>query len=364
MQTDSLFSHPLQNRIKTLDGFRGLAIILVMGYHYFTFFSAGWAGVDLFFVLSGFLITGKLVESAGSSNYFAGFYWRRLLRIVPLYYLILLVFFILVPLAWPSPITASYQQLINEQAYYWAFSINVYNAVQGWTENVILVPLWSIACEMQFYCIWPLVVLLVLKKRQWAVPALTGCLLFAIAFRLWGGFFLPLNAVYRYVLFPSRMDSFSTGAILYFFIHDKQYGKWLHADWILATICIAAAVCLMGYSGQKWAFGSIRVAQYGYTLNALFWGSIIGLALRTKGWLSIFFQSGWLRAAGKYSYGMYLFHIPVKVLIGVWCKVHFFSFNMNYLGILFLVVTAALAFISYHLLEKRVLYFKRIVNIK
>ena len=118
------------------------------------------------------------------------------------------------------------------------------------------------------------------------------------------------------------------------------------------------------FSGQKWQLGAGIVSKYGYTLNALFWGSVMGLALQKETALSSFFQSKWLVAAGKYSYGMYLLHVPVKVLITKWYKNDLSASNMNYWGVLFAAVTLILSFISYHLLEKKILYYKRIINIK
>ena len=141
----------LHNRIKILDGFRGLAILLVIGYHYLNFFSFGWTGVDLFFVLSGFLITGKLVESLDADHYFRNFYIKRILRIVPLYYFILLLFFVLIPFLLPSLVSISFNELQHEQIYYWTFVVNIYDAIHGWPQNVTLIHFWSLACEIQFY---------------------------------------------------------------------------------------------------------------------------------------------------------------------------------------------------------------------
>ena len=162
--------------------------------------------------------------------------------------------------------------------------------------------------------------------------------------------------------FRQELMLFLLGALLYFFVAEKQYKKWLSTGWLPATLCLAAAVYIVWHSGQQWALGASAVARYGYTLNALFWGSIMGLALGGKGMVSSFFQIRWLQAAGKYSYGMYLLHVPVKVLMAGWCKHHFPAINMNYLGLLFVVVTVILSFISYHLLEKRLLRYKNIFN--
>src|SRR5262245_49680016 len=137
-----------------------------MGFHFFQEFTFGWAGVDLFFVLSGFLITGKLVESIGSPNYFTAFYLKRLQRIVPLYYLVLLIFLILIPALAPSVVTDSMRQLIQDQWSYWAFSVNFIYASEGWPSYRSLLHLWTIACEMQFYLVWPFIVKWMLQYRK------------------------------------------------------------------------------------------------------------------------------------------------------------------------------------------------------
>ncbi|MEO5685227.1 MAG: acyltransferase [Chitinophagaceae bacterium] len=348
------------SRIRVLDGSRGLAILLVLGYHYYSFFSFGWIGVDLFFVLSGFLITGRLAATAGSSNYYINFYCKRLLRIAPLYYLILVLFF-LVPLLWPSSVTGSYQQLIKEQAWYWSFSVNIYNALFGWTDNIIFVPLWSVACEMQFYLIWPLICLLLFQKKQWAV-ILIGLVAFALVFRLFAGHFFTMQPEYRYVLLPARIDSFSIGALLYFFSREAKYHWLLHKGWLLAVACLAAATAMMIMAKQTWQLGAEMVARYGYTLNALFWGGILGSTIQQAGGLVRIFQAKWLVTAGKYSYGIYLLHVPVKVLMVKWFKNNAPAVSIHAQIFLSVLLTAGLAFLSYHLFEKKFLNYKRLLN--
>ena len=131
--------------IPALDGIRGIAILLVM-LHHFTIYggmqptatadklfylvaSAGWCGVDLFFVLSGFLITGILFDTKESSHFFRNFYMRRCLRIFPLYYGSLAVVFIVLP--WFMPLGWRFHQLLTEQGWYWVYLSNVLIAAKG-----------------------------------------------------------------------------------------------------------------------------------------------------------------------------------------------------------------------------------------
>jgi hypothetical protein len=157
-----------------LDGVRGIAILLVL-FHHFTVFDPitgvgawlgfaallGWCGVDLFFVLSGFLITGILIDARGSSRYFSSFYMRRSLRIFPLYFLVVFLSFVVLPrfpalhdvLAGPTDVV---------QWPYWTYLVNFAIADRAQFLHGILDISWSLAIEEQFYIVWAVVV--------WALP--------------------------------------------------------------------------------------------------------------------------------------------------------------------------------------------------
>ena len=164
-----------------LDGLRGIAIILVL-LHHLTIYRptrgidewiatvplVGWSGVDLFFVLSGFLITGILIDARGSKRYFTSFYARRTLRIFPLYYLVVFVALILVPLSqtlhrvlvgpYPDPPHLPYW------LYYTNFSIAERGLVHGWLDIA-----WSLAIEEQFYIVWAVLVFICLPRWLGAI---------------------------------------------------------------------------------------------------------------------------------------------------------------------------------------------------
>src|SRR3954465_2611530 len=133
-----------EKHVPALDGLRGLAIILVLLFHFTPsgvgggvgekvlgwIGSVGWCGVDLFFVLSGFLITGILYDAKGSSNYFRNFYMRRVLRVFPLYYGVLFFVFIVVPMVHPMT-RASDRQFIGNQHWLWLYMANVPQALSN-----------------------------------------------------------------------------------------------------------------------------------------------------------------------------------------------------------------------------------------
>src|SRR5688572_7114217 len=152
-----------RGHIPALDGLRGIAVLIVLGFHIFpNHVKFGWAGVDLFFVLSGFLITGILLESKGTPNYYRNYLAKRTLRIFPLYYFFLIVFFIVFPLVGYSDSIYNYDYLSSTQSWYWLY-------IQNWRiffdphypgEDIIS-HFWSLAIEEQFYIFWPLVIYLI-----------------------------------------------------------------------------------------------------------------------------------------------------------------------------------------------------------
>ena len=153
----------MQRRIPQLDAVRGLAILVVMMHnislkypllHSQQLFNNGWMGVDLFFVLSGFLITGILVDTNRSDSYFKNFYVRRCLRIWPLYYSLLFFMFVIVRFLSRS----QFQIVLQTSSPWWAFPLYLQNFLLPISTNAAgpLGVTWSLAIEEQFYLIWPL----------------------------------------------------------------------------------------------------------------------------------------------------------------------------------------------------------------
>src|SRR5262249_15937795 len=143
-----------------LDGLRGIAILLVLMLHqtealrdtgWRTFWSFGWAGVDLFYVLSGFLITGILLDARAQEGFFRRFYWRRVLRILPLYYLWLLFFTVVLPLSGAS--LAPLLSARHGQLWWWVHLSNWHFAFGHEVPTGISIA-WSLSIEEQFYLLW------------------------------------------------------------------------------------------------------------------------------------------------------------------------------------------------------------------
>jgi peptidoglycan/LPS O-acetylase OafA/YrhL len=179
-----------------LDGLRGIAIILVMFFHlvffrpacgvdhlFHRFTQYGWTGVDLFFILSGFLITGILLDAKGAPNYFRNFYVRRCLRILPLYYAFVIGLIFLYPLAGPH-FRAERDVLVANQPWLWTHTINWLVAKTGsFTSRTTLGTggFWSLAIEEQYYLVWPVMVLLL--SRRALFRTCIGLAVFSIAIR-------------------------------------------------------------------------------------------------------------------------------------------------------------------------------------
>jgi peptidoglycan/LPS O-acetylase OafA/YrhL len=307
--------------IPALDGLRGIAIILVM-VHHFTYYRPTygidawigsvvfffWTGVDLFFVLSGFLITGILLDTRGSERYFTSFYARRTLRIFPLYYLVLFVAFVVLP-QFPAvhPVLAG-QAEVPPQWPYWLYLTNFSIADGGWVHGWVDVG-WSLAIEEQFYLVWPLVIWLCPPRLLvWLCTAIFVGEVFARSFaRASDVAVLPI-----YVLPWFRLDGLVIGALLAVAL---RRGLMPALDRLVPAVVIVGvagliAVTILG--GHTWWWNR-RMQQFGYSLIAVVGGAMLVSAINRPAdslWPRML-STGWLRAFGKYSYGLYLIHAPV-----------------------------------------------------
>ena len=202
--------------IKSLDGIRALAIVLVMSFH-FEITHFGWLGVQLFFVLSGFLISGILwkekLRPAPLSDKFKKFWVRRSLRIFPLYFLFLLAFGLIYLVAkFPSyyPTYAPYA---------FTYSINFSRTIEGWQTNPVFTHLWSLSVEEQFYLIFPLLMFLCKPKlikyiMLFVILAAPAVRWFLADYYSYRGFTAEVVADIVYWNTFSHLDAFFMGGII------------------------------------------------------------------------------------------------------------------------------------------------------
>ncbi|AEI66688.1 acyltransferase family protein [Corallococcus macrosporus] len=371
----------LPEYLPALDGLRGVAVLMVIAYHSLTvlrsaslgaLFQVGWAGVDLFFVLSGFLITRILVQTRERGGYFRTFYARRALRIWPLYYLLLLFAFGV--MGWLLPALA-----FDPQRYPWPrYALYLQNL--GMTEfgPALLNVTWSLAIEEQFYLVWPLLVYF-LRNGQLRVLLWTCVLLSPVArlAALWEGV-TPLQ-VYTFTLF--RLDGLALGGLLALGVVDgratvdglARWGGRLAVPALLVALglsfaffgegaAIHMATALTG-AGGPW--GRALLVAGLYSLWALGFASLLGWVLSGRAsLLQGVLQWRPLRFVGQVSYGLYLFHALVIPAGGYYTRPLFYryipsTFVATGLGILFeYAVLLALTVVSWRCFERPLLRLK------
>lgn len=314
--------------LPALDGVRGLAILLVLVYHLMLFNNdtghrwmnrlssvreLGWMGVDLFFVLSGFLITGILYDTVHQRHFFRNFYMRRFLRIFPLYYGFLFALLLLTPVL--HVIWSGHQYVLL--AYLQNTDLWFPNADFHLAPLVDLTHFWSLAVEEQFYLFWPPLVFLIKDRRrlmQVAVALSVCALALRIALRLHGP---PVPLAPMLACTPCRMDTLLIGAFLALLLRGgkTQIAKWTPSFLFFAIMGMIVVVALR-VPGSKALLQNFFVGTFGYTLIAIAFAALIFLAMQPSTIWNRFFSTAWLRSLGKYSYGIYVLHILIGHLVG------------------------------------------------
>ncbi len=364
-----------------LDGLRGLAILTVICHNGLILEQAdltraekllqyvlnqGWVGVLLFFVLSGFLITGILLDSVGKPHAMRDFVVRRALRIFPLYYGFLLVVFVLLP--WLDMQPAIYEAHAPHQIWLWLYLDNWANALAH--QNDALPHFWSLSVEEQFYLFWPLLVLS-LRTPQRVAKACLAVAAVGVACRI-GSLMAGFDASDVYEMTTSRLDALALGG---FAAACWRVPAW--ADWVrrhAGRLSIAMLGIFLG--GAVLTHGFPRLSSMGV---------VVGYLVLAVVFAHIIYQSAWrdahagtekqpwqqraltwtpLQQIGKYSYGMYVFHKPLHDLVGphiqTWMGIgtpHTGS-ALGYLVVL-TGLTYAAAWLSFTLYEVHFLRLKR-----
>jgi peptidoglycan/LPS O-acetylase OafA/YrhL len=350
--------------IPELDGLRGIAISLVLLFHlHVPLFRIGWCGVDLFFVLSGFLITSILLATKGSAHYFRTFYARRFLRIFPLYYATLfLVFCVALPIA--AHLCIAKPVSISEQLWYWLYISNWWNALGH--SVYYLSHFWTLAVEEQFYLFWPMVVFLLSRRSlaTFSVATIVGCLVMRTAL-CWNSSYIEL--IHRGTFF--RMDDLAWGGLLALAATDERLAGRLKS--ILPTGAAIGLAVLIAVLVSVGPVGlSLPMITIGYTGLGVVSAYLVWKATNSSGDSKTFTRvllARPLRELGKYSYGIYVLHYPIVIVLElVRGRLAARSPRAEEMGV-FLVAGTVLAFaasylvalISWNVLEKRVLQWKK-----
>lgn len=349
-----------------LDGLRAFAILPVLMFHFKPTTGAlawlgplcnrGWIGVELFFVLSGYLITGILVDSAGKPGYYKNFIMRRALRVLPLYYLYLAVTFLVIHM---RPNIA--QDVANWGGLKWyAFYVgNIRMAMQAdWPPFRPLTMLWSLQVEEQFYLFYPL--LIACCKNSTLRRILWFCVVVAPALRCLTLLMIPHGGMTRYVLTPLRVDSLAAGGIVALLV--RQGGLPASRTLQLGSLAGVSACTVMFLTLGRLNndYDSPFVSTIGFSLVDLTCALVLAFVVSSpKGRLADALRWAPLVYIGQISYGLYLFHYPVGMVVrsalGRYLPV---SEGGTLNLIVSVVLSIVLAGLSWRFFESRVLRLK------
>ncbi|RXH56072.1 acyltransferase family protein [Granulicella sibirica] len=363
--------------VPALDGIRGLAILMVLANHFVIIEIASrapgfpwmqglrdslWTGVDVFFALSGFLITSILIETVETPGFFRNFYARRSLRIFPLYYAVVFLVLACTPLFqihWGGQqwrlLTYTNRIFIDPHQAGWNFDFG---------GGVSLIHFWSLHVEEQFYLVWPLLVFLLRKPRR-LLPLAIIFSLASLGLRFWlAGRGVDLIALYSSL--PTRADGLFLGASLALLLQSRfaaLAGRFALLVF-LASSGVMTAIFLRR-SGFVWWNAEPFLFAIQFTVVGIAATSLIALCLEPRSLASRVFRSPFLRLFGRYSYGLYIFQAVVPIFLRepmlrlVGSVLHRSLLTHFVVAILLLPIIVLCAVLSYRFFEKPLLGLKR-----
>jgi peptidoglycan/LPS O-acetylase OafA/YrhL len=359
-----------RGHVRELDGLRALAVTLVLLNHFGPLYDygtaitnlecVGWMGVDLFFVLSGFLITGILMDARHEQNFYRTFYVRRTLRIFPLYYVSMIVAFVV------------YMLYSANRYHYAAISARFFFYVGNlWLSTgyfpAILIPLWSLQVEEQFYLVFPYLIRKLEPARLFQI--LLWIVVLSGPARLASYFLLPRPHELQYFLTPFRLDAIALGALIAI---RARRGPWNIRPWVITTLMIGLIVAMFAYLSWGlfiWQL-TARICTFGFSIVDLAVASVVLWALRFRdSWPAGWLRNKVLQYVGKVSYGVYILQYPTYVLLRKldprW-KWHIFSSSdvntwktNGWVGFfVFCTIVVIIASVSFYVLENPFLRLK------
>ena len=374
---ESTLPFEFRGHIPALDGLRGVAVLMVLVVHFYLTegemlqaypflgpllskmaFAGTW-GVELFFVLSGFLITGILVDAKRNSNYFSVFYMRRVLRIFPLYYTVLTVIFVVLPIF--APFDQAAVDIAHRQIWLWTYLQNAPWSGGHWNDSDLfrLLHFWSLCVEEHFYLLWPLIVRFT-GLRHLTLIGIGGICLSLLA-RVWHT--MPDSPVILGWTSLTKLDGLLIGSLIAIGCRNISVNKLL--DGILAWVMVFSGI------GFAVIVGIPRKAALGYwsafpeLVTVIFFGCVVLYAMKQGSALSHILRCRILASFGKFSYGIYVIHyvcapgfiqlFQLRSLLG-WLGSPLLSQGVFYL--LTIGSSYGLAVISWHSMEKHFLSLK------
>ncbi len=359
----------LPEHILALDGLRGIAISLVVITHCenalkwnqysdvivkalnkFVRFST--CGVDLFFVLSGFLITGILLRSKGAQHYYRNFYARRALRIFPLYYGVLALILCATTLFGDPP--DGLMGSVSERWWLWGYGTNILMTLRDSWVFTSLNHFWSLAVEEHFYLFWPLLVF-ACRARPLMIFCLASIPISLLVRAVFVGFLH--NEVGAYVFTGCRLDALLVGCFIALIANTSRlesYQRYARALLCALGVTIPVFMCVVMH-----ASGTDRI--FGPSLFSLFFGSLLTVTLLSD-FLKQKLEHPALRFLGKYSYGIYVYHCLIIAGLQRYWNWTALPSIPNYFVFLSVAgsLSVAVAWVSYNLYEVHFLKLKKL----
>jgi len=366
-------NHASNQHIASLDGFRGLAVLMVVFFHCLVVSTggrgiaielignlsrSGWLGVEMFFALSGFLITGILLKTVERPQYFRNFYIRRTLRIFPLYYAVISICFGLAFLWHLAGREYAPQYLLYVQNF-------LPESAAHLGSHFRLIHFWSLAVEEQFYLFWPLVVWFT-RKRPHIFMAI--CIAIVLQGPFVRGIAISQGIPYPRLYFwtPFRLDSLVWGALAA--VSLKLLSEKHLNVFRIGTLYLGAVLLLLIFVDVKGILGwlnPVALIVGNWSMAMLSCGILLTLVTRHS-LFSKFFAFSPLRWFGKYSYGVYVYHYlfpDLNSYIRKFVLVHTGSVPLSAMAFIasFFIIGSTFALISYHGFEKHFLRLKDVL---
>jgi peptidoglycan/LPS O-acetylase OafA/YrhL len=344
--------------IKEFDGWRGVGILFVILAHSATqYFIGAWIFMEMFFVMSGFLITGILVDTKPKPGYYKNFMARRIVRVFPLYYLSLIIFFFVLPETWMD-----FSYYNNRQAWYWLYGTNWLMSIEGRSPTQTIDHFWSLAIEEQFYITWPLMVWIFSRKNL-----VRFCLFLFVASYIFRNIGLQLGFVipFPYVATLGRMEPIVLGSLIALLVRSNKSILEKITPYVLLIFGLLSIVSFI-YAGSFHMDHPVNY-RFTYTMVDIFFAGMITLTLSSNlpVLLRRIFRHPFIIKVGVMSYGLYIFHNIIFSLVEHNYKTSFVQLTGNEIAghaavvVCALLITAPVVYTIHKYIEVPLWKFKR-----
>ena len=344
-----------------LDGLRAVGILMVLVSHFFSpLFNVTvlWTSIDLLFALSGLLITGILIETKDDPQYFKKFYMRRLLRIFPLYYLLLLLFSLYAFVISIHPENFIYFK--NNFGYFLTYTQNWYFIRSGMPLFGHLNHTWTLAIDEQIYLLWPLLLWLCKNNKQ-LVLLCAATLVFSLTYRVVYNYSHPVGNDAYFINTFCRIDSFAAGSLMYCVL---RFSPAMSERKVFLTLLASLALFLAcGFADGSFLRSGNYMRNFGCTLAGIHFSTWLYFAVTARNSILKFILSNRLIVyIGKISYSLYVFHWFILIIMGARINdllLHAGIHSLLLSSVSCLALVFIVSMLSYHFFEKPIIKLKK-----